>query len=447
MILKASKRGGAMQMAKHLLNAEQNEHVNVYEISGFMADDISGALNEIYAISKGTKCTRFMFSISLSPPQTEKVPISAFEDALTSVEKKLNMEGQPRIVVFHEKEGRRHAHAVYSRIDVESMTAIDLPYFKNKLKDISKRLYLDHGWQLPKGFIDKNNRNPLNYTRSEWQQAARTGQNPKAIKAILQECWAVSDNKKSFESSLQENGYYLAKGDKRGYVVIDMHGEVYSLTRQLGQKKKALEERLGKAENLPSVSETKTAISSKLSTLFKRYTNELNAQHQKKMLPLLRAKQTMTNEHRALREQLDIFQKARWQKEEIHRSQRIRTGFKGIWDKLNGKYWKLRRLNEKEAYRAYIRDQQQREELINKQLTERQNLQAKMNLLRNNHEQERISLIRDLSNITVTSKDKIHDQSLSKKELSKEQRTKNITPNYRDSQTMEDKDIDMEPEI
>jgi len=59
---------------------------------------------------------------------------------------------------------------------------------------------------------------------------------------------------------LQEKGYYLARGDRRGYVAVDLHGEVYSFTRQLGQKAKALEARLGLTENLPSVTEIKTTI-------------------------------------------------------------------------------------------------------------------------------------------------------------------------------------------
>lgn len=66
MILKGSKRGGARQMAKHFLNAEANEHVRVHEVSGFASNNIGGALNEIHAISKGTKCSRFMFSLSLT---------------------------------------------------------------------------------------------------------------------------------------------------------------------------------------------------------------------------------------------------------------------------------------------------------------------------------------------------------------------------------------------
>ena len=44
MILKGSKRGGAMQMARHLLNPDQNEHVKVHEVSGFMSEHVSDAL-------------------------------------------------------------------------------------------------------------------------------------------------------------------------------------------------------------------------------------------------------------------------------------------------------------------------------------------------------------------------------------------------------------------
>ncbi len=51
MILKGNQRGGGRHMALHLLNAEANEHVNVHEVSGFMANDVLGAFNEIHAVS------------------------------------------------------------------------------------------------------------------------------------------------------------------------------------------------------------------------------------------------------------------------------------------------------------------------------------------------------------------------------------------------------------
>ena len=426
-------------MAKHLMNGEQNEHVSVHEVSGFASDNISGALNEIHAISKGTRCSRFMFSLSLSPPQHEKVPVAAFEEALARIEKKLGLENQPRVIVFHEKHGRRHAHCVWSRIDAAEMKAIDQPFFKNRLKEISKQLYLDHGWKLPQGFIDKSKKNPLNYTRAEWQQAARTNQNPKAIKSALQQCWAQSDNKKSFEQALLESGYWLAKGDKRGFVAIDIHGEVYSLTRQLTARKKEIEQRLGKADALPSVDTVKNEISGKVSKLLGKFLGELEKDHKKELAPLRKTKTAMTAQHRKDRAAQNSYQENRWQKEESLRVSKIRKGFKGLWDKLNGRYWKQRKINERETWQAHKRDQAEREELINRQLDMRQKLQIQFVLLRQKHEEERAKLIHDLSHLKSHEKKKAKVATHSKlRGKSQDQGIGFDAP---------DKDIDFEPEI
>ncbi len=138
MILKASQRGGGMQLAVHLLKPE-NEHVELHEISGFVADDLAGAFKEVYAISKGTRCKQFLFSLSLNPPETEDVPVEVFEDVIARIEAKMGLAGQPRAIVFHEKQGRRHAHCVWSRIDAAKMKAINLPHFKLKLTELSYR--------------------------------------------------------------------------------------------------------------------------------------------------------------------------------------------------------------------------------------------------------------------------------------------------------------------
>ncbi|MES9994016.1 MAG: relaxase/mobilization nuclease domain-containing protein [Candidatus Thiodiazotropha sp.] len=405
MILKASKRGGAKQLARHLMNGEKNEHVTVHEVSGFAGETVSEALNEIYAISQGTKCSRFMFSLSLNPPQDKQVPVAAFEDALAKIEQKLGMENQPRIIVFHEKKGRRHAHCVWSRIN-EEMRAIDLPFFKNKLKDVSKEIYIQHGWKLPAGLIDKSQKNPLNFTRAEWQQAARTGRNPKAIKAALQESWATSDNRTSFEHALAERGFYLAKGDRRGFVAIDIFGEVYALPRQLGIKKKDVERRLGNANALPSVETVKENISGEVSKVSKKFLGELNKDHQKALQPLQKTKAAMTRQHRLDRKRQKAFQAERWTREENKRAARVRKGLKGIWDKLSGRYWKTRKQNEKETFACLQRDQREHDDLIRKQLEMRQNLQVQIKLLNEKQEEERSDLIRDLSRMKTLTKKK-----------------------------------------
>jgi len=58
MILKASQRAGGTQLALHLLKTDENEHVEVHEVSGFVSDTPIEAFQEAYAISRGTKCRR-----------------------------------------------------------------------------------------------------------------------------------------------------------------------------------------------------------------------------------------------------------------------------------------------------------------------------------------------------------------------------------------------------
>lgn len=120
MILVGNQRGGAKDLAFHLFK-DEIDHVELHELRGFASDTLMGALMETYAISRGTKARQFMFSLSLNPPKEADVPTADFENAIERIEKKLGLSGQPRAIVFHEKEGRRHAHAVWSRIDGEAI--------------------------------------------------------------------------------------------------------------------------------------------------------------------------------------------------------------------------------------------------------------------------------------------------------------------------------------
>ncbi len=151
MILKGSERGGSVQLAAHLLRLDENDHVELHDLRGFVSGDLTGAMKEAYAVSRGTRCKKFLFSLSLSPPERERVPVQAFEEAIAAIEERIGLKGQPRAIVFHEKQGRRHAHCVWSRINAEVMKAVNLSHYKLKLRDMSRELYLEHGWQMPRG--------------------------------------------------------------------------------------------------------------------------------------------------------------------------------------------------------------------------------------------------------------------------------------------------------
>lgn len=397
MILKASQRAGGLQLAHHLMNVRDNDHVEMHDLRGFIGETLDAAFNEAYAISRGTKCKQFLFSLSLSPPETEIVPVDVFEKAIEKIETKIGLTGQPRAIVFHEKEGRRHAHCVWSRIDTDTMTAINLPYFKRKLCDISRELYLEHNWQMPRGLMNAAERDSLNFTLAEWQQAKRIKQDPRVIKQIFQSCWNRSDSLSAFAAALKERGFFLAKGDKRGHVAVDWRGEVYAISRWVGVKAKEIAARFGDPVALANVEETKALISERFAGKLREYIAGEEARHEKVNAALIQKRTLLVDRHREARRRLTENQKQRTDKETKERAARLPTGFKALWFRVTGKYRKIRDESEREFAICARRDQSEFEVLVATQMRERRTLQHEIRLARHHHAVTLKKLHRDIS--------------------------------------------------
>lgn len=395
MILKASQRGGGKQLAMHLLRTDENEHVEIHEVRGFLSGDVIGAFKEAYAVSRGTKCRQFLFSVSLNPPQTETVGIGIFENAADRIEKATGLEGHPRVIVFHEKEGRRHAHAVWSRIDAETMTAKNLSHFKLKLREISRELYLENDWQMPRGLMNSREADPRNFTLEEWQQAKRAGTNARDLKGMVQECWAASDSRPAFAQALSERGLTLARGDRRGHVAVTHEGEVLSIARYAGKKAKEVRAKLGEPDDLPGVEDARAQMAKDMAGAMGRHLEEARQQHRRETAPLEQRRQDMTALHRQERERLDAGQKERWEREAAERAARLHKGLHGLWDRLTGRHERVICENVQEAQAALERDREQRQAVIAAQLQERQLLQEQIRNMRIRHGGQLLELHRD----------------------------------------------------
>lgn len=396
MILKGSQRGSAKQLGAHLLKTSENEHVEVHEVRGFIAEDVMGAMQEAQAIARGTRCKQHLFSLSLSPPETENVRVEVFEKALAQIEERTGLGGQPRIVVFHEKEGRRHCHAVWSRIDAERMTAIPLPYFKLKLREASRQLYLENGWKMPRGMMDSKARDPRNFSLEEWQQCKRIGRSARDLKAMMQECWAASDSGQSFARALHERGLYLAKGDRRGHVAVTYEGEVLSVARYVGKKTKEITARLGAADGLRNVEETRAAIARVIAPRLRGLLSEAEMQRAARATELDVMRKILREAHAKERARLDEGQRLRAEAENRRRMERMRTGLSGVWDRVRGEYARLRKQNEMEAYLALQRDRAQRDGLVAGQMQDRRGLQILIRQARHRHTARVTEIHRDL---------------------------------------------------
>ena len=426
MILKGSQRGGAKQLALHLMNDHDNDHIEVHAIEGFVSSDVDGALQEIYAISRATKCKQFIFSLSLSPPKDTIVTVEDYEAAINESAERLGLADQPKVILFHEKYGRRHCHVVFSRIDTQVMKAINLPFFKDRLNELSHELFLTHGWEVPEGFKDKKHSRPLNYDLTCYHEAKKAKRKPEAIKVLLLECWQQSDDCGSFEAALSEKGFVLCRGDRRGFLAVDKDGKLYSLSRWLDVKPKVLRAVLGDPEHLPNLDEVREALTQSQNehdnAVFDHaYNHEYNyhasqdhehgnncshdfnasansepksvnatdAEYDQKLAILQRERERLIARQRQEREILQATLAKRQHEKAMLRQQSLRKGLSGLWDRVTGT-----RVKQLSAIRAELEADKvsynlEKLKLSSRHLGEARVLQSRIDTLTAKHEAER----------------------------------------------------------
>lgn len=387
MLLVGNSRGGTKNLANHLMSHE-NDHVTLHELRGFASDNLHGALNEAYAISRGTKSQNFLYSLSLNPPPGERVDTPAFESAIDRVEDKLGLQGQPRAIVFHEKEGRRHAHAVWSKIDTETMTARRLDNDWHKTQDVSRELYREHGWKMPEGFADRSKRDPRNFTLDQWQEAKRQGKDPRKTIDALRDSWAISDNRATFSHALNERGFYLARGDRRGFVAIDTDGKIHSVSKKSKIKPKELQDRLGDPAELPNIEQAKDDMVRDMGAMLSRLYNEQTSEAKANKERFERDKAAIVERQRTERLRLDMEQQQHSLQEQARRQERFRRGVMGLWDRITGQHGRISEQNRLETLAAQQRDQQLRDNIVFEQLEQRRNLHSQAQLRQNTLKQQ-----------------------------------------------------------
>jgi len=268
MIPKASQRAGGQDLATHLLNAHDNEYVELAELRGAVADDLHGAFAEWEAIAHSlTKCRNYLYSLSVNPDLGQgQLSRDQYRDYAARVEEALGLTGQPRALVFHIKEGREHCHIVWSRIDAQAGKAIHQPFDHDKLMMVTREFARDHGLTLPAGY-ERGGDDRKKKSLYETQQERNSGLTKEERMAAVTEAWKRSDTPRAFVRALEEMGYVLATGN-RPYVLVDLYGNMNALPKLIDDRSirtkdiRAFLERDFPPETLPSVEEAKALVAS-----------------------------------------------------------------------------------------------------------------------------------------------------------------------------------------
>ena len=198
------------------------------------------------------------------------------------------------------------------------------------------------------------------------------GRDARSIKADIQNAWAGSDSRASLEHALQDKGFRLARGNRRGFVVTDSDGEVYSLPKMLNVKTKAVRERLGSEKELHDIDDVKAAYAQEMALKMEGYQQELETRHQTQAEEREQARRHLVEKQRAERDPALEAINLRQVEKTKARQAKFRTGLSGLWDWMRGENKRFKRENEVDAARAMERDKQEREALIQKQREQRQ---------------------------------------------------------------------------
>lgn len=259
MVIKGSPRCNGVQLAMYLLDAERNEQVDILAINHPDRDNLHQALADMQDMTDtGQRGTKGLYHAQISPAIGYDMNEDQWRDCAKVLGQELGLEGQPHALVLHEKEGRIHAHVVWQRTDPDSLTLISDSNNYAAHERAARQLENMFGHERIEGPHTGKIKDDKSYSAAELEQGERASLSPAERKAQLTDLWKRSDSGQAFTAALNENGYVLARGDKRGMVIVDEHGEVHSLARQInGVKTKEIEQRLDHIDKskLPNVTD------------------------------------------------------------------------------------------------------------------------------------------------------------------------------------------------
>lgn len=259
MVIKGRARSNGVQLAGYLLNEVRNEHVAILAINHPDRDDLHTALADMQDMTdRGQRGTKGLYHAQISPAPGYEMSREQWLDCVSVLGHELGLDRQPHALVLHEKDGRIHAHVVWQRTDPDKLTLIpdSNNYAAHERAARTLEQMFEHE-RIPGPHTGKE-KDENSYSRSEQQQGERAALSAPARKAQITALWERSDSGQSFTAALSEAGYILARGDRRGLVIVDEAGEVHSLARQIkGAKTKEIEARLDHIdkEALPDVTQ------------------------------------------------------------------------------------------------------------------------------------------------------------------------------------------------
>lgn len=232
MIAKGNTHNNGAKLARYMTRGKEGERAELWQLAGFAANDIRDAFRSVHVMAEATRCEQPFMHVQIRNPEGEQLTRDQWRRVADRIESKLGLTDQPRAIAFHidEKTGHEHMHVAWSRIDSETLTARPLPFFKERLKEVSRELENTLDITRVRNERDDRVRAP---GRKEFEQARRLGVDIHQVRETIRDCYRNSDCGLSFEAALANENLLLARGDRRDFVVIDHAGGMHAVGKRI----------------------------------------------------------------------------------------------------------------------------------------------------------------------------------------------------------------------
>ena len=189
MIIKGASRAAPAKLAKHLEREDTNERVEMLEFRDVPLEDLDHALRHMQTLTAGTRGFKGLYHANIDPHADYPMTREQWFRAADVLEKELGLDGQPRVIVLHKKEGREHIHVVWARTDLETLTLRSDSNNYLAHERASGQLEQEFGHEHVPGRHSKRDRSQprpvAELTHAEWQHVERSKRDPRERKAEI----------------------------------------------------------------------------------------------------------------------------------------------------------------------------------------------------------------------------------------------------------------------
>lgn len=260
MIAKGTLHDSGARLAAYMATGKDGEVAQVHEVVGFASDDIFDAFRSIDAMAAGSRLTKPFFHVQVRNPNGEQLTRTQWVTVADRIERVHGLRGQGRAMAFHidRRTGHEHMHVAWSRLDGWTLKARTLPFFKQRLKAVSRELEIELGLTRVSSARPRPEMAPR---RAEEEQSRRLGTDLRSIRGAIRAVYERSDSGKAFVAGLAEHRLVLCRGDRRSFVVVDRKGGLHTLgKRLLGDSAEAVRRRLSDLTpgDLPTIDALRT---------------------------------------------------------------------------------------------------------------------------------------------------------------------------------------------